>query len=77
MAEGVDRAAWDRTATLWALQANTWAGKDSPIYTPRQIHPYYPDELPGAGSEGCRVTPDNLDALCQAVVRDYAERRRR
>lgn len=75
MAEGVDRAAWDRTATLWALIANALAGKDAPTYTPKQIHPYYPDELPASSSGGCRVTVDNLDALCQAAV-NYAKRRR-
>lgn len=76
MAEGVDRSAWDRTATLWALLANAWSGSESPTYTPKQIHPYYPDAMPGSRSEGCRLTVDNLDALCQAVVERYAKRRR-
>ena len=78
MAEGVDRAAWNRTAQLWALLANAWKGKDSPTYTPRMIHPYYPDRLPAAGDRAdgrLELTPDNLDLFAQAFVRANAKRK--
>ncbi len=75
MAEGVARTAWDRTATLWALMANTWGRKDGPVYTPQMIHPYYPDTLPGAQSNSISLTADNLDTWAQAVVANHAKRK--
>lgn len=79
MAEGVDRAAWNRTAQLWALLANAWKGKDAPAYTPQMIHPYYPDKLPTAGDRAeagrLEITPDNLDLFAQAFVRAHAKRK--
>jgi hypothetical protein len=78
MAEGVDRAGWNRTATLWALLANTLGrAKDGPTFTPQMIHPYFPDTIPGTGQGGSQIhlTVDNLDAWAQAMVKQYAKRK--
>lgn len=75
MAEGADRAAWDRTAVLWSLLANAWKGKHAPNYTPKMIHPYYPDMIPGSGHKSISLTTDNLDIWAQAVVSRHAKRK--
>ena len=56
------------------MLANQWRAEGSPVYTPRMIHPYYPDQIPGATEPHMRGTPDNIDALCQVIVSRHAER---
>ncbi len=76
MAEGADAAAWNRTAALWSLIANTNRSADTPAYSPKHIHPYYPDTLPQqtSGESGrLELTADNLDLFAQAYVKANAK----
>jgi hypothetical protein len=75
MAEGADRAAWNRTAELWAVIANTFRAKGQAV-SAKAIHPYY--DAPAAdhtGSGRLALTADNLDAFAQAFVRNHAKRK--